>query len=166
MDFYHVMMVHPKATIQRPPQKAFDTSNVIKADQFPSWHQAFVDKAFGVAKVFSVAANMRSLDTMKEWGEKLKRQRRPANLLQLPPFMEPKATASVPPVSGRSALRDCTHLGHFDTHFGYVRRISHFHSQFCQRRYKKRLLRSYYEVPTTNICFVVDFAACQQPDFR
>lgn len=90
LDVHHVVMVHPKAVIERPPQQVFDTSHVIKADQFPTWHQQFVDKEIGVAKVLKVAANLRSLDTIKEWGEKLKRQHRPANLLELPPFMQPK----------------------------------------------------------------------------
>jgi hypothetical protein len=98
-DIYHVVMVHPKAVIQRPPQKAFDSSHVIKADQFPTWHQQFVDKEFGVAKALKLAANMRSLDTIREWGEKLKRQHRPANLLELPPFMQPKE-----PVASRAPV--------------------------------------------------------------
>ena len=40
----HVYLLHPKAIIQRPPAKSFDTSNIIKADQFPSWYQSFVKK--------------------------------------------------------------------------------------------------------------------------
>lgn len=115
LDFYHVVMMHPKAVIQRPPQEAFDTSNVIKADQFPSWHQQFVDKEFGVAKAIKLAANMRSLDTIKEWGEKLKRQHRPANLLELPPFMQPRdatatpAAAVAPPAPQRSGATPAAH---------------------------------------------------------
>ena len=34
---------------------------------------------------------MRSLETITEWGEKLKRQHRPADLLALPDFMRPHA---------------------------------------------------------------------------
>jgi len=64
-DFHHVVMFHPKAIIERPSSKAFDTGNVIKADQFPTWHQKFVD-AFGIGAVFKSALNMRSLDTIKE----------------------------------------------------------------------------------------------------
>lgn len=37
---------------------------------------------------------MRALDTIKEWGEMLMRQHRPANLLDLPEFMQPRARAS------------------------------------------------------------------------
>jgi hypothetical protein len=96
LECYHVVMFHPKAVITRPPKKAFDSSNVIKADQFPSWHAQFVDKELGVAKILRMTVNLRSLDTIKEWGEKLKRQHRPANLLELPDFMTAKEPA--PPV--------------------------------------------------------------------
>ena len=91
-DIHHVVLIHPKATIERPPAKSFDTSNVIKADQFPSWHKAFVDK-IGVGSLFKTALNMRSLDTVKEWGEKLVRQHRPSDLLALPDFMQPQQRA-------------------------------------------------------------------------
>jgi hypothetical protein len=97
-DFHHVVMLHPKAIISRPPANVLDTSDVIKADQFPTWHQSFVDK-IGVGGIFKAALNMRSLDTVKEWGEKLIRQHRPADLLTLPDFMRPHepAKAAQPP---------------------------------------------------------------------
>lgn len=97
-EFHHVVMLHPKATIERPPSKVFDTSNVIKADQFPTWHQSFVEK-LGIGSVLMSALNLRSLDTIKEQGEKLMRQHRPTDFLELPDFMRPrepsKAKASV-----------------------------------------------------------------------
>ena len=91
-DIHHVVLIQPKATIERPPAKSFDTTNVIKADQFPSWHKRFAEKV-GVGALFMTALNMRSLDTVKEWGEKLMRQHRPADLLALPDFMRPRETA-------------------------------------------------------------------------
>lgn len=94
LDCYHVVMLHPKAIIRRPPAKAFDTSNVIKADQFPTWHGQFVDKSIGFTDVLKMAVNVRALDTIKEWGEKLVRQHRPANQLELPEFMQPRASTS------------------------------------------------------------------------
>lgn len=101
MDFFHVVMVHPQAQITRPSAKAFDTSNVIKADQFPTWRSQFVDKEVGVGAALKFAVNMRSLETIKEWGEKLVRQHRPANQLDLPEFMKPRkpALAASSPVS-------------------------------------------------------------------
>lgn len=103
MNFYHVVMVHPKATIVRPSSTSFDTSNVIKADQFPSWHAQFVDKIFGIGTALKLAVNLRSVDTITEWGEKLVRQHRPANLLELPDFMQPKKIAAQNPRSVATA---------------------------------------------------------------
>lgn len=88
-DFHHVVMFHPKALIKRPDAKRFDTSFLIKADQFPSWHAKFADQV-GTGTVLRALFNIRSLETLVEWGEKLIRQHRPADLLALPPFMSPK----------------------------------------------------------------------------
>lgn len=105
-DFHHVVMVHPKAIITRPSAKQFDSSCVIKADQFPSWRQQYVEKAVGAGAVLNGLLNVRSLETITEWGEKLRRQHRPADLLQLPEFMKPNVAPSrqsekpVPPSSG------------------------------------------------------------------
>jgi hypothetical protein len=93
MDLFHVVMLHPQAQITRPPAKAFDTRNVIKADQFPTWHSQFAEKEGGVGAVLRFAVNIRSLDTIKDWGEKLVRQHRPANQLDLPEFMQPSKPA-------------------------------------------------------------------------
>lgn len=94
LQFHHVVLVDPKATITRPSSKAFDTSMVIKADQFPEWHKKWVDSELGVLDVMKGLANIRSADTVREWGEKLARQHRPADLLTLPDFMMPKAPAA------------------------------------------------------------------------
>ena len=95
-EFYHVVMLHPKAIIQRPSAKVFDTTNVIKADQFPSWHQRFVN-TIGVGAAFKSMLNVRSIDTIKDWGEKLMRQHRPSDLLSLPDFMQPRAPIKAAP---------------------------------------------------------------------
>lgn len=88
-EFHNVVMMHPQATIQRPDPKAFDTSFLIKADQFRAWHEKLVD-GFSTGGVFKALFNLRSPDTIREWGEKLKRQHRPQDLLDLPDFMQPK----------------------------------------------------------------------------
>ena len=93
-DFHHVVMLHPKATIERPPTKSFDTANVIKADQFPTWHKSFVEKV-GLGTLFTSALNVRSLETIMEWGEQLKRQHRPADLLEMPDLMRPRELTKV-----------------------------------------------------------------------
>ena len=94
-EFHHVVMLHPKAIITRPASKTFDSGNVIKADQFPAWHQRFAEK-LGFGTLVIATLNMRSLETIKDWGEKLVRQHRPADLLALPDFMRPKESRSTP----------------------------------------------------------------------
>ncbi|MBT0571427.1 NERD domain-containing protein [Curvibacter sp. CHRR-16] len=94
-EFHNVVMLHPKAIIERPDPKAFDTSFLIKADQFPTWHEKLVN-ATSTGGVLKALLNMRSPETIKEWGEKLKRQHRPVDLLALPDFMQPKPAALAP----------------------------------------------------------------------
>lgn len=93
LKFHHVVMFHPKAIIERPKASEFDTRNVIKADQFPSWREKYVDREISGAGILSAIVNLRSFDTIKDWGEKLVRQHRPADLLNLPEFMRPKVAA-------------------------------------------------------------------------
>ena len=88
-EFYNVVMMHPQAIIQRPDTKVFDTSFLIKADQFRAWHEKLGD-GIGTGGLLKAILNVRSPDTIKEWGEKLKRQHRPQDLLDLPDFMQPK----------------------------------------------------------------------------
>lgn len=94
--FIHVVMVHPKAIIHRPPADKFDTSMVIKADQFATWHKNFVDK-LGAATMLPGMVNLRGRGTVKEWGEQLKGEHRPSNPLDLPDFMRPKVIALTAP---------------------------------------------------------------------
>lgn len=92
----HAVLIHPKGIITRPDPKRFDTSDVIKADQFGTWRERFVDKGLGVGKVLTAMLNLRSLDTIAEWGQMLKRQHRPQDLLALPDFMKPRQGAPAP----------------------------------------------------------------------
>lgn len=109
-DFHHVVMLHPRAIIERPPATSFDTSNVIKADLISTWHLNFVDK-LGVGSVLKVALNLRNLDTIKEQGKKLMRQHRPADLLALPEFMKPQQIVAlkVPTVVATSPAKASSH---------------------------------------------------------
>lgn len=94
--FIHVVMVHPKAIIHRPPKDKFDTSMVIKADQFATWQEKFVNK-LGAATLLPGIVNLRGLDAVIEWGEQLKGEHRPTNPLDLPDFMTPKVMAPTTP---------------------------------------------------------------------
>ncbi|MBV8620790.1 MAG: NERD domain-containing protein [Curvibacter sp.] len=94
-DFIHVVMLHPKGIITRPSADRFDTSSVIKADQFDTWRAKFVEKELGVGRFIKAVANLRSIETIQEWGKKLMMEHRPADLLALPEFMKPQAGPSV-----------------------------------------------------------------------
>jgi hypothetical protein len=89
--FEHVVLVHPKAIIHRPPKGTFDSSRVIKADQFGSWHTRLTD-TMAASTVMGRMLNFRSLETIVEWGQMLRRAHRPQDLLALPEFMTPRAT--------------------------------------------------------------------------
>ena len=94
-------MMHPKATIQRPDPNVFDTSFlIIKADQFPAWHEKLVD-GIGTGSLLKALLNMRSPGTIAEWGQTLRHQHRSADLLALPEFMQPKAppVKAAPPIA-------------------------------------------------------------------
>jgi len=109
LQFHHVVLLHPKATIQRPAAKVFDTSMVIKADQFPTWHQTFAEKKIGFGTLLKGMVNMRSLETIKEWGEKLVRQHRPADLTSLPDFIQSagaQSTSEKPSAASPSASKE------------------------------------------------------------
>lgn len=95
LDVHHVVLVHPKAIIKRPSEKVFSTKNVIKADQLPEWHDKFGQRNIGAMQMVSILANMRSQDTLKEWGEKLIRQHRPAPLKQFPEYLFPLKSQAV-----------------------------------------------------------------------
>ncbi|MDO5691834.1 MAG: nuclease-related domain-containing protein [Pseudomonadota bacterium] len=88
IEFRHVVLVHPKATITRPSVGKFNTSNVIKADQLPSWHARFVEEDLSVIKMLSLVMNVRGTDTVRAWAEKIVRQHRPSDLLALPEFLQ------------------------------------------------------------------------------
>lgn len=104
--FHHLVLLHPKAIIQRPDKKAFDTSNVIKADALPAWHAKWADANPGIAETFAGLLSIRSSETIKDWAEQLVKKHRPTNPLSLPEFMAPKPTvvlAQEPPPSMAAA---------------------------------------------------------------
>lgn len=93
LDMHHLVLVHPKAIIKRPPEKQFNTQNVIKSDQFPDWHAKFADRNLSTLGTLKLMANMRSRETLQEWGEKLLRQHRPMPLRKMPEYLADKVVA-------------------------------------------------------------------------
>lgn len=96
----HCVLVSPSSLIHRPPAKAFDTTNVIKADGFRAWHEKFQQNTtFTPGRFVNALLNNRGADTIDEFARKLVRQHRPSDPLALPEFMKPRveAVAAVPP---------------------------------------------------------------------
>jgi hypothetical protein len=100
--FHHIVLVHPKATITRPSSRILDTSVVIKADQFRTWHERHVDRDPGIASALAGMLNVRSGETVQSWGQGLARLHRPPDPLAMPEFMSPK-TESEPARARRPA---------------------------------------------------------------
>lgn len=92
----HCVLVHPRGSIERPPQGEFDTGMVIKADQFRSWHERMQQQELGLLQALSVGLNMRSADTIRDFAEKLVRQHRRPDLLALPGFVQEALQAAEP----------------------------------------------------------------------
>jgi Nuclease-related domain len=94
LQFKHVVLVDPKAAINRPNAKTFNTSMVIAADQFRTWHLAHVDKDISTTDVLFGMLNFKSTDALKQVAEKICRQHRPENLLHLPDWLQPQPAKS------------------------------------------------------------------------
>lgn len=94
--FHHLVLVDPKRSIERPNAKQFDTSAVMKADQFPAWLRTYNEKEPSLAEAVTGLAMLRSTETIQDWAEKIARQHRPTNPLDLPDFMQPRAKPAKP----------------------------------------------------------------------
>lgn len=85
----HAVLIHPKATVQRPAGKDFDTDMVMKADQFPTWFDRFQERRLGVGQTLALGLfSLRSAETAREFAEKLVRQHRRPDMLGLPPHVQ------------------------------------------------------------------------------
>ena len=91
LRFKHVVLIDPKAAISRPNPKVFDTSMVIGADQFRTWHLAYVDKDISTADVLTSMLNFQGTDTLRQTAKKICRQHRPENLLRMPDWLQPQS---------------------------------------------------------------------------
>lgn len=90
-QFKHIVLVDPKAAISRPDQKKFNSSMVIRADQFRPWQVEHIDKHVSVPSFLIGLLNFRRANTLKEIAEKIAGQHRPENSLAMPEWLAPKA---------------------------------------------------------------------------
>lgn len=90
-------MLDPKATISRPDAKRFDTSMVIKADQFRTWHLNHVDTKVSTGEVLLGMLNLRGADALRDLAQLIVQQHRPTDLLALPASWRLKAKRAIQP---------------------------------------------------------------------
>lgn len=107
--YHHVVLLHPKATLQRPDPKRFDSRDVIKADMIQRWHEQYIESQT-VGEVFGKLLNIHSPETLRGWAEKLVRQHRPVNPLELPEFMKPRAKPAPLPIPQASTPATSTQV--------------------------------------------------------
>lgn len=87
----HVILLSPKSKInKRRAPKDLDVSNIIKADELRAWHERFMNRPISVSKFLILGANalLRDRETVREWAEKISRQHRRNDFLELPDFMK------------------------------------------------------------------------------
>lgn len=104
LEIHHVVLMSPKAIISRPDSAKFDTANVIKADSLRSWKKKFLDKEASFLQIASLTVKMFLLkpqvlfnqpnaETIRGYGKRVAHSHKPANLLALPDFMQPRPQA-------------------------------------------------------------------------
>lgn len=102
-SFHPVVLVSPKAVINRPTSTTIDTSTIMKLDQFSSWHDKKIDetKAIDALGIFKIC----SANTVKELGEKLAGLHKPGRIDYIRKFdltdslLGKNAQTSVPSIS-------------------------------------------------------------------
>ena len=106
---FHAVLLHPRAIIKRPAAATFDTSMIMKADQFDTWRKQLID-SMGVPAVLRLVANLVSVETITDWGKAIAARHLPDDALKLPDWLKPQPekmssppAKSVPPISRPTA---------------------------------------------------------------
>lgn len=100
--FHHCVLLHPRAIIKRPSPTAFDTSMVMKADQFNDWYTRYVNQEPTMMETAAQMLRIRGADTIEDFARRIAEQHKPKNPLELPEFMRPRLEARVVPHVPRS----------------------------------------------------------------
>lgn len=86
---FHAVLLHPRAIIKRPAASLFDTSMIMKADQFDTWRKQTID-AIGVSAMLLLVSNLVSTETIVGWGKAIAGRHSPDNPLELPDWLKPQ----------------------------------------------------------------------------
>lgn len=91
--FTHVVLVHPQTTITRPNNWK-PPGHLMKADAFATWYQQEHVEEASLLSMVKEMTNVRSRETVREWGNALLQAHQPAALFQIPDFIERQLTAN------------------------------------------------------------------------
>jgi predicted RNA binding protein with dsRBD fold (UPF0201 family) len=126
-SFHPVVLVSPKAVINRPASNKIDPKTIIKLDQFSSWYNARLDETnvSDLVGIFKIC----SLNTIKELGEKLVGLHQPGRVDYIRKFDLTESLLSketvAPPVTGSFQYPQISQNG--------VKESSHYFCAGCQK---------------------------------
>ena len=88
---HHVVLVDPKGMINRPNTPLFDSSMVIKSDQFKSWHEKHIEKVVNPISFIPLLAQFKMKSSVEELAELLVSNHQPNDQLSLPEWLKTSA---------------------------------------------------------------------------
>lgn len=88
-QLHHVVLIDPKGLINRSNSPQFDTSMVIKSDQFKSWHEKHINKVVNPVSFLPLLAQFKLKSSVEELAKLLVNHHQPANQLYLPEWLKP-----------------------------------------------------------------------------
>ena len=90
-QLHHVVLIDPKGSISRPTSSQFDSSMVIKSDQFKSWHEKHINKVLTPVSLIPLLSQFKMKSSVKELAELLVSHHQPADQLYLPEWLKPSS---------------------------------------------------------------------------
>lgn len=88
-QLHHVVLIDPKGLINRSNSPQFDSSMVIKSDQFKSWHEKHINKVVNPVSFIPLLAQFKLKSSVEELAKLLVNHHQPANQLYLPEWLKP-----------------------------------------------------------------------------
>lgn len=88
-QLHHVVLIDPKGMIKRPKTSLFDSSMVIKSDQFKSWHEKHIIKVVNPVSFIPLLAQFKMKSSVEDLAKLLVSYHKPTDQLALPDWLKP-----------------------------------------------------------------------------
>ncbi len=88
-QLHHVVLIDPRGIINRPKTSLFDSSMVIKSDQFKSWHEKHVSKAVNAVSFIPLLTQFKAKSSVEDLAKLLVSHHQPTDQLSLPEWLKP-----------------------------------------------------------------------------